>query len=69
MVEYRAAFTGVHKVNVYDLSGKNIFTQLMDLPEGDNRFEVNPVLISAGVYILKVTDQHGFVSFEKICIQ
>jgi hypothetical protein len=69
IVEFKSSFSGMHLVEIYDLTGKSFFTQLTDLPEGNTKFEVNPETIAAGIYILKVTDRKGFASFEKICIE
>lgn len=54
------------QINIYDLSGRNVFTQKDIIVEQNSTYKFDISNLSSGVYIVNVTDTDGHVISKKI---
>lgn len=56
-----------HTIVIYDLSGRQVFSQTMDINKGYNDFVISPNLKN-GAYVLKIANKHGLIHSERLIV-
>jgi hypothetical protein len=58
-VQFTADYDAVYQVMITDINGKTVYTQELEMLEGDNTFEIPLHAFSKGIYLLKMLHADG----------
>jgi hypothetical protein len=68
-VEFRAQVAGDHNIYVTDISGRMVYSEVVDAQGGNITREIDLGASNAGLYMLYVKDPKGTISVTKVSVE